>query len=36
VQLAKRSGAVPLTRDYIMNWERADMPATRRPMRAAE
>ena len=36
VQLAKKSDAVPLTRDYMMNWERANMPVTRCHMRAAE
>jgi cyclopropane-fatty-acyl-phospholipid synthase len=36
VQLAKKSDAVPLTRDYMMNWERAHTPMTHRHMRAAE
>ena len=36
IQLAKRADAVPLTRDYMMNWERAhNTPATSR-IRAAE
>jgi cyclopropane-fatty-acyl-phospholipid synthase len=36
VQLAKKFAAVPLTRDYMMNWEQANTPATHRHMRAAE
>ena len=36
VQLAKRSDTVPVTRDYMVEWERANTPATRRHMRAAE
>jgi cyclopropane-fatty-acyl-phospholipid synthase len=36
VQLAKKSEAVPLTRDYMINWKRANMPVTRRHMQAAE
>ena len=36
IQLAKRADAVPLTRDYMMNWEQAhNTPATSR-IRAAE
>ncbi len=36
IQLAKRADAVPLTRDYMMNWEQAhNRPATSR-IRAAE
>jgi cyclopropane-fatty-acyl-phospholipid synthase len=36
VQLAKQSDIVPLTRDYMVDWERERMPATRRHTRAAE
>jgi cyclopropane-fatty-acyl-phospholipid synthase len=36
VQLAKRSDIVPLTRDYMVDWERERMPAKHRHMRAAE
>jgi cyclopropane-fatty-acyl-phospholipid synthase len=37
MQLAKRFDAVPLTRDYMMNWERANAPtASHRLIRAAE
>ena len=35
VQLAGQSDAVPLTRDYMVDWERARMPAKRGHMRAA-
>lgn len=31
MQLAKRFDAVPLTRDYMVNWERANARPTRRP-----
>lgn len=36
IQLAKQSDIVPLTRDYMVNWERERMPTTRRHTRAAE
>jgi cyclopropane-fatty-acyl-phospholipid synthase len=37
MQLAKRSDAVPLTRDYMMNWEQAHAPtAAHQRIRAAE
>ena len=36
MQLAKRVDAVPLTRDYMMDWERANAPTARRRNRAAE
>jgi cyclopropane-fatty-acyl-phospholipid synthase len=35
VQLARQSDAVPLTRDYMVDWERERMSAKRRHMRAA-
>jgi hypothetical protein len=31
MQLAKRFDAVPLTRNYMVNWERANARAARRP-----
>ncbi len=31
MQLAKRTEAVPLTRDYITDWERANAPVAARP-----
>ena len=34
MQLAKRPDAVPLTRDYILDWERAHMSAARARLRA--
>jgi cyclopropane-fatty-acyl-phospholipid synthase len=36
IELAKRSNTVPLTRDFVVDWERANMPAIRRHMRATE
>jgi cyclopropane-fatty-acyl-phospholipid synthase len=36
MQLAKRVDAVPLTRDYMVNWERANAPTAHRRIRAAE
>ena len=36
VQLAKQSDAVPTTRDYMVDWERANTMVARRQMRAAE
>jgi cyclopropane-fatty-acyl-phospholipid synthase len=36
VQLARQSDIVPLTRDYMVDWERERMPVTSRHTRAAE
>jgi hypothetical protein len=36
VQLAKQSDAIPTTRDYMVDWERANTTVARRQMRAAE
>ncbi|MDY0884107.1 class I SAM-dependent methyltransferase [Dongia soli] len=35
VQLAKKPDVLPVTRDYMVNWERARRQVTRRPMRAS-
>jgi cyclopropane-fatty-acyl-phospholipid synthase len=36
VQLAKRADIVPMTRDYMIDWEREHSSTARQHMRAAE
>ena len=36
LQLAKRADTIPLTRDYIVNWERANAPTAHRRIRTVE
>lgn len=36
MQLAKRADAIPLTRDYMVNWERANTPMAHRRIRTVE